>query len=223
MTTAAPTASAALIEEPLPPFVELNFPVLGTELPADHNYRLYGALNREIPKLHEETDISILTTPGIRDHKGKISLTEQSSIRVRLPITKVRLVYALGGKRLKIGDSKVQLGIPTIEPLQASEVLKARIVVIKGFTEPDSFLSAAQRQLQALGITAELIVPKNPEGQPTRKTIKVKDKTIVGFSLIASGLSPEDSIKLQSKNLGGKNKMGCGIFVPTTLPQAPST
>jgi CRISPR-associated endonuclease/helicase Cas3 len=217
MTTATPTASAAFVEEPLPLYVEMNFPLLGIDLPADQNYRVYGACSREIPDLHKETNISILTSPGIKDHKGKISLTKQSSIRIRLPITKVQMVYSLGGKRLKIGGYKVQLGIPTIEALRAFEVLKARIVIIKGYTEPGSFLAAAQRQLQGLGITAELTIPNNREGQPARKAIKVKDKNIVGFSLIARGLSPEDSIKLQIKNIGGKNKMGCGIFVPTKL------
>jgi len=222
MTTTTLPASAASVEDPLPLFVELNFPLLGAELPADHNYRLYAALNSEIPELHAEPDISILTSPGIRDHKGKISLTKQSSIRVRLPITKVQLVYTIGGKHLKVGQSAVQIGIPTIEPLRSSEVLKARIVVIKGFTEPEPFLEAARRQLQALGITADLVIPNNREGQPARKTIRVKDKTIVGFSLIASGLSSEDSIKLQIKHLGGKKKMGSGYFVPTKLSQKSS-
>jgi CRISPR-associated endonuclease/helicase Cas3 len=222
MTTGTLPSPTPAVEEPLPLFVDLNFPVLGHALPADHNYRLYAALTSKVPGLHAEPDISILTTPGIKNHQGKISLTKESSIRIRLPITKVQLVYTMGGKRLKVGQDVVQLGIPTIEPLRSLEALKARIVVIKGFMEPDSFLAAAWLQLQALGIAAELTIPNNREGQPARKTIKIKEKTIVGFSLIASGLSPEDSIKLQIKNLGGRKKMGCGIFVPTQLSQVPS-
>jgi CRISPR-associated endonuclease/helicase Cas3 len=41
---------------------------------------------------------------------------------------------------------------------------------------------------------------------------------VVGFSLIASDLSDEDSIKLQQFGLGGKHRMGCGIF--TSFPRA---
>jgi CRISPR-associated protein Cas6 len=62
-------------------------------------------------------------------------------------------------------------------------------------------------------ITAKLDFP--PEDRSRfRRILTVKDKKIVGFSLVAHGLSDEDSIKLQSHGIGGRRSMGCGIFNP---------
>jgi hypothetical protein len=44
------------------------------------------------------------------------------------------------------------LGIPQIYLLQPVENLRSRIVVIKGYEQPETFLAAAQRQLEKLGI-----------------------------------------------------------------------
>ncbi len=38
------------------PLIELHFPVLGAEIPADHGYALYGALAALVPKLHTDED-----------------------------------------------------------------------------------------------------------------------------------------------------------------------
>ncbi len=45
-----------------------------------------------------------------------------------------------------------------------------------------------------------------------RKTFQVHGKQVVGYSVLASGLNPEDSITLQENGLGGRRKMGCGFF-----------
>jgi len=39
----------------------------------------------------------------------------------------------------------------------------------------------------------------------------------VGYAVRVSGLSDEDSLKLQERGLGGKRRMGCGVFVPTLI------
>ncbi|NJN00113.1 MAG: type I-MYXAN CRISPR-associated protein Cas6/Cmx6, partial [Phormidesmis sp. RL_2_1] len=50
------------------------------------------------------------------------------------------------------------------------------------------------------------------------KAIKIKSYSVVGFSLIVTDLNAEDSIKLQINGIGGKHRMGCGIF--TAFPRA---
>ncbi len=82
--------------------------------------------------------------------------------------------------------------------------------------EVPEFLAAANRQLNEMEITAKLELP--PEDRSRfRRILTVKDKKIVGFSLIAHGLSDEDSIKLQSHGIGGRRGMGCGIFNPIII------
>lgn len=198
----------------LEPFVELCFPILGKYLPADHGYALFAASVHLIPQIRQHKNLCILTVPGIPDKKGKIIITEQSHLRVRIPIPEIPLIYQLAGKTIRLGIHDIQIGIPQIYMLKPSTKLKSRIVVIKGFKESQSFLSAAQRQLDELEINAQISIPRNNQGEFSRKTIKVKKNTIIGFTTEVFGLNDEDSLKLQQKGIGGKRRMGCGYFVP---------
>lgn len=196
--------------------VDLSFSVSGSTLPADHGYGLYSALIQHQQALREQPWLQVQTICGIPDSKGKIFLTRKSKLRLRVPFDQIPLVLPLAGKELSIGDHAIQLGIPQIFPLRPSSHLKARLVTIKGFTEPDLFLAAAQRQLANLGVDGTLKVRLNLEGKPDRKTIKIQRYSIVGFGLEVSGLSEKDSIQLQEHGLGGKRRMGCGIFVSSS-------
>ncbi|NJK35261.1 MAG: type I-MYXAN CRISPR-associated protein Cas6/Cmx6 [Oscillatoriales cyanobacterium SM2_2_1] len=195
-------------------YIELCFSVTGQSLPADHGYGLYSAIAHLAPQVHEQEGISILTIAGIPDRQGKIFLTERSHLRMRLPYECMPMVYHLAGKQLSIGSHSIRLGIPQIFMLRPADRLRARIVTIKNHQEPESFLAAARSQLEALGIVGEAIMPLDVEGKPDRKTLKIKTYSVVGFGLEVSGLSEEDSIKLQVFGLGGKHRMGCGVFVP---------
>jgi CRISPR-associated protein Cas6 len=196
------------------PYVDLSFQVIGDTLPADHGYGLYSALTHWNETIHNLEGLSIQTITGVPDEQGRIYLTERSRFRVRLPYDQVPLVYGLAGKALTIGNHTIRLGIPQIHLLQPASKLKARIVTIKGYQEPEAFLEAALRQLESLGITGTIVIPVNEEGEAERKTIKIKQFTVVGFKLGVFDLSDEDSIKLQVYGLGGKHRMGCGVFVP---------
>lgn len=198
------------------PFVDLIYPVRGHEICADHNYALPSACFRIIPKVREHPEIGILSIPGIPDRKGKILLTSQSCMRIRVPVSKIPLVYPIAGKKLNVGVHEIQIGIPSIFPLQPLPRLRARIVTIKGkeYMETEGFLAAAQRQLDALDIKGDISIPFNRDGEPNRKTIKIKRFTIVGFTTEVRNLSDEDSLKLQYQGIGGRRHLGAGIFLP---------
>lgn len=201
-------------------YVELSFGVIGKTLPADHGYGLYSAIAHICPTVHDQEGISIQTIVGEPDRQGKIFLSNHSQLRLRLPYNPefIAQVLPLAGQTLRIGTHEIQLGIPQIFPLRPVDKLRSRLVTIKKFQEPEPFLEAAQRQLDALGIQCNLLIPLNEQGEPSRKAIKIKTYSVVGFSLIATELSDEDSIKLQVFGLGGKHRMGCGVF--TTFPRA---
>lgn len=196
------------------PFVDLNFPIQGKSLPAEHNYGLFAALIHCIPQIRQHPELSILSIPGIKDKQGKILLTHQSCLKLRVPISKIPLVYPLAGKSIHIGQHSIQIGIPQIYTLRPAKFLRARIVTIKGYIEPDHFIAAAQRQLDRLGIVGNIRIPRDRAGQLCRKTIKVQRFTVVGFTTEVCDLSDEDSIRLQQSSLGGKRHMGCGFFLP---------
>jgi hypothetical protein len=87
---------------------------------------------------------------------------------------------------------------------------------------PDAFLAGVRRKLAALGITGEPSLPpilSGPRaGQPRRRVLRIKEKKVVGYTLLVSGLSAEDSLILQSQpdpaNGFSRRKLGCAFFVP---------
>lgn len=193
--------------------ITVQFPVQGDKLPADHGYPLYSAISGLKPKLHETGWLAVEMISGMPFDKGLITLPRNAELRLRIPADKFGEVLRLAGKRLEIEGHQIRLGIPTARPLLPSAKLYSRIVTIRGFMEVPEFLEAANRQLNDLEITAKLELPAEDRSR-FRRIITIKDKKIVGFSLIARGLSDEDSIKLQSHGIGGRRAMGCGIFNP---------
>ncbi len=199
------------------PYVELSFGVIGQTLPADHGYGLYSAISKICPLLHEREGVSIQTITGMPDRRGKIYLTqEKSCLRIRMPYDPelISRSLTLSGNQLRIGTHNISLGIPQFFALQSAEALRARIVVIKGFQEAEPFLEAVKYKLNLLNIQGTASISLNEKGECNRKTIKIKSFTVVGFGVSVTDLSPEDSIKLQIAGIGGKHRMGCGIFVP---------
>ena len=196
------------------PCIELAFSVMGKNLPIDHGYQLYSALKYRLAQLKDWNDISIKTISGKLDrHKrNEINLTERSKLLIRLPAEKVPFIYPFSGKSLTIGKHKIRLGIPEMNFLQPKSKMRSHIVVIRGYEQPDPFLTAAQNQLNELKIQGKIQLLTTKDGTPKRKTIKVK-QTLVGFGIEITNLSESDSLILQEKGLGGKPKMGCGVFV----------
>ena len=196
------------------PYVDLSFSVMGKSLPIDHGYGLFSALTHWQQELHHLESMSITAITGIPTEQGMMQLTDRSRLLIRLPVDKVPLVYPLAGKSLTIGKHKIRFGIPQMDFLQPAQRLRSHLVVIKGYQEPESFLEAAQRHLEQLGIQGNLRILTKADGTLKRKTIKIKRFTVVGFGLEVTQLSDEDSLTLQRKGIGGKHKMGCGVFVP---------
>jgi CRISPR-associated protein Cas6 len=196
------------------PYIELGFPVMGNAIPADHNYALYAAIKNLLPNFIQESGVSIYTIAGMPDKRGTIHLSDRSRMQIRLPSDKVPLAYPLAGKQIYLGIHPIRLGIPQINMLQPATKLRSRLVTIKGYQEPESFLEAAQRQLEKLEIRGTPVIPTRIDGERDRKTIKIKRFTVVGFGLEVQNLNEEDSIRLQQYGIGGKRKMGCGIFMP---------
>jgi CRISPR-associated endonuclease/helicase Cas3 len=197
--------------------IELRFPVLGESLPVDHGYLLYSALCKELPLLHSNA-LAIGPVAGQWTGNGNVAISAWSRLRLRLPAEQIGAVLSLAGKALEVAGNKVRLGVPTVQALLPASTLVAKTVTIKGYTQAEPFLDGAQRLLSELGIEAQLTIPRvsvGPHGgEPRRKVIRIKDKRIIGFAMHATGLSDEDSLKLQALGLGGRRKMGCGFFCP---------
>lgn len=197
------------------PYVELSFRVFGTAIPVEHGHYLYSAISHAHPKLHlPDVKVAIHSINGRVDKIHKlIRLNQESFLKVRVASSLISMVYPLANQQLAIGKNQIRLGIPEIAFLTPCKDLYSRITVIEGYQDVTAFLQAAQRQLDNLGIQGKLRIAVRKDGSVKRKTIKIGQYVITGFGLEIEDLPEEDSIKLQTYGLGGKQKMGCGIFL----------
>ena len=101
----------------------------------------------------------------------------------------------------------VHVGVPQTTLLTPATALYAHRVTTRNGQDEERFDNEIRHQLETLGIHG-----KASRGK--RRVFRIKDKTVVGHSLLVSELTAEESIRLQEAGLGGRRKMGCGVFLP---------
>ena len=192
--------------------VDLFFHVQGKEVPVDHGYSLYSAISRILESgdedkwLHNADNVGLLPIRGHYAGQGKLMLDQHARFGLRLPVNLIPKVLRLAGKRLDVNGETLRVGVSTTSALIPAPVLYAHIVTTKNGADEGRFDAEIQRQLDTLNI----------KGKPTRgprRIVTIKDKKVVGHSLLVSELTAEESIRLQEQGLGGRRKMGCGVFV----------
>lgn len=209
--------------------VDLAFPVRGTLVPADHGYLLYSAIARQLPALHGDPTVGVHPIRGQFAGQRRIALTQDSELILRLPATLLPEAIRLAGRQLAVGEERLRVGVPAVRSLSPASVLFSRLVTIKGFQEADAFLEAVRRQLGDIGIAAtpSLVDRRYPRpveagvgsrDRVLRRTVRIKEREIVGFALTVSDLGANDSLTLQAVGVGGRRRFGCGIFIP--VPRA---
>jgi CRISPR-associated protein Cas6 len=198
--------------------IDLAFSIISHHaLPADHGYLLYSAVSRMLPEAHQADGYGIHPICGRQLGGRTLQLTEHSRLTIRTDAERIAEFLPLAGKSIRLLDRTLRIGVPQVRPLVPATALRSRLVTIKlpeAAAQHDSeaaetFLTATLRQLSDLGISTEAMPSLGK-----RRTIRIKDKEVVGYEVIIEGLTAEESLKLQEHGLGGRRKMGCGIFTP---------
>lgn len=193
--------------------IDIAFRVSSTgAIPADHGYLLYSALSRRLPWLHESLDAAVHPIRGRQIGGRRMALQEFSRLTVRADVDAVGQLLPLSGSQIDLAGTNLLLGVPELRQFSAASDLRSRIVAIKLSHSPtvpqDTFRKALDDQLQALGVTpGEIVV-----GQ--RRTMQIKGRQIVGYEVCLTGLSPDASLTVQTHGLGGRHRMGAGVFTP---------
>lgn len=208
--------------------VELSFPLMGDSVPIDSGYWLSAGLKNCLEGLGKDESVAhFLNDRTIGLHLlvrktpfGEADLSRDSALRIRLAPTLIPILLPLAGRRLRVGPKTIQLGVPSVHGLTPATNLFARLATIKGFEEPGEFLAAAVRQLNDNGLADGVVIrlaqhPIGPHaGEPIRRVLHIRDKTIVGFAVEAQCATAKDSLRLQSIGLGGRRHFGAGVFIP---------
>ncbi len=185
--------------------MELAFRLAGKLAPRDHGYALFGAICRILGDLHGVRWLSVLPLSGTPVPGNQLALDAHRGLRVRVEPGEIPRVLPLAGKRLELDGHALQVGVSAIYPLQPASELRARLVTIKGFMEPEPFREAVLRQLSAMEVAARVEVGR-------RRVISVNGDTVVGFGVTLHEVEEDASLRVQYAGVGGKQRMGCGIF-----------
>ena len=207
--------------------VDVAFHLKGELIPADHGFCLFSAISKILPVIHGDEGVGIHAIAGNPRQNRNMELTTGSRLTFRIDSDRISQLFPLSGTRLRLGGAELRIGSPTIYNLIPSPRVYSRLVIIKGFMEPKDFLQNARERLVSLGIKGNAKLKAQSDIQAAnsdrsggskssvlRRTVRIRDKNIVGFALGVEELTPEESIFLQEIGLGGRRRFGCGLFIP---------
>ena len=206
------------------PVQDILFRVVGKEVPTDHGYALFGALSRILETendrwMHGNPHVGLHTIRGVHVSNGRWLIGDKARLGLRLPSDLLLRSLKLVGKSIDLDGCKLRIGVGETRALTPTATLYCRIVTTKNGEDPTRFDAEVARQLAALDIGGKVFrVLKSARGShdrdPSRRIVRVKDKRIVGYAMLATELTMKESIRLQERGLGGRRRMGCGVFVP---------
>lgn len=185
------------------------------KIPVGHGYALYSALCRAVPEIHISDDVlAIRSLSGAYAdrhlHIPKIGVLTAYVTAAGVPIM-CRLVGAdidVCGVPLSLGTTQIGTFRPRGRPM------RAHMVAINLSDPPQDHLQhrrryrdAIIRQLESRGIfTSDVKIGRVAH-------MGVGDFRYVGYRVDVGVLPPQDDIALQIHGVGGKRRMGCGIFL----------
>ncbi len=212
---------------------DVVFPITGNALPLDHGYSLFGALARQLPRLHEAACWGIHPVRGIAEPQGLLKLS-RSNVAIRVPTSEIGHLLPLTGAQCDVDGHVITLGAPRVWSLRPAAALQARLVVVASVIDVKAPEEEQRQQLHdsvrrklphlPLGMDAERIevavgrrhvLRIGPARERRRKQGVVVDRdVVVGFQVALTGLPATASLVIQAQGLGGRRHMGCGLFVP---------
>ena len=206
------------------PVLDILFRVTGTEVPADHGYALFGAISRILESdgdrwLHANPAIGLHTVRGAPGAPGRYLLGAGARFGLRLPSELVPRSLKLAGRGIELDGCRLRVGVAQTHALVPATTLHCRIATTRNGHDPARFDAEIIRQAAALDLHGRIFrVPRREQGSagrdPSRRVVRIRDKLVVGYALLATNLTAEESIRLQEHGLGGRRRMGCGVFVP---------
>jgi CRISPR-associated protein Cas6 len=190
--------------------VDLSFPVFSqSPLPVDHGYLLYSALCHKLPELHELNQIAVHPLRGQYIGNRQMQVTDLTRLTLRTVTDLIPTLIRLTGKELTVSNRTLRIGVPQVQAILPVESLRSRLVTTKNGEDVERFQTELRRQLSAMKVSEEALLTVKH-----RRTLRIRDKEIVGHEVHLERLLSADSLVVQETGLGGRRHMGCGIFVP---------
>ena len=197
---------------------DLVFKISCTSLPVDHAYALSESISEILPWMQTAEGSAIHQVYVAESGNGwmrpedpneLLHLSRRTKLVLRVPKAHLDSALSLEGETLHVAGNKMQIGKVEKRPLSVITTLFSRYLVFSESPElEEAFLDHAMEELQAMAIRPEKMLPGR------EKTIQTPGKMIKTRSLMITGITVEESIRLQQKGLGIHQHLGCGIFLP---------
>jgi CRISPR-associated protein Cas6 len=186
---------------------DLQFDLVGMEIPADHGAALHEEIARLLPWLREIPEAGIHPVHGAPSGRNaNLVINRRVKLVLRLPVDRLAAAGELVGKTIDPGAGPLGIGALKEKTLTPYATLYSHFVVL-GPVEEAAFLDEASRRLDELGIQAGMIPGK-------RREMHTPNGVIGGYSLMLHDVSLMQSLTLQEIGLGLHRGYGCGIFIP---------
>ncbi len=166
-------------------------------------------------------ELLLSSIPGISDGHKRIQIYQRSRLRLRCPSDRASYWYRLlQNQVLNLRSHDIRLIQPRLILPEPSSTLRARLVTFRleewdTHSAPVHFLESCRKAFEKLGISGQISIDNDVDGDLALRSLQVKGKHILGYGVIVENLSSEDSILLQSIGIGGRKHFGCGWFYPS--------
>ena len=198
--------------------VDLVFAIKCKTLPLDHGNSLKQAVVQHIPWLVDEPLAAIHQIHMAESSNGwnrpqnpsteLLWPSRRTKLVLRMPQYRVEDCQIICGQTLDIEGHELTIGPSKQKFLSKLTTIFARYVDTLGNDQDQEFIENMADILQQRNIR----VKKMMSGLLTRH--RTDEGVLLTRKLMLSGLSIEDSIRLQHQGIGDKGLMGVGIFLP---------
>lgn len=190
-----------------PRFIDVQFDLAGSEIPADHGQSLYDALHAQLPWLGESPATGVHPVHGAPTGRNdNLIINRRVKLVLRLPVDRLEDVRSLVGKHLDAGAGTLIIGNLKEKNLTPFATLYSHVVDF-GTGDEVEFLQAARAELDKFGVQCGLIPGK-------KRKMRLAEGEISGYSLMLHDVSLVQSLHIQEDGLGRHRGFGCGIFIP---------
>lgn len=192
------------------PMIRIRFPVLGEQVRVDHHEPLYAVLSRNDPEFHRLEGLSVSPIIGGESMGELLRLTKKSSLYFQVPYDHLKNLVQLAGKKLRIVNDWIRLGVPQMLPLDPYPRLYSRFVTIKNAVTEEEMKAKVNEQL----LTMDITLSDEKIQVLRRRVITIHQRKIVGFGVLLKDLDEDSSLKIQLSGIGGRRRYSSGFFLP---------
>lgn len=190
-----------------PKFKDVQFDLVGDEIPADHGHLLHGALSAWLPWLGDDAGSGVHPIHGAPTGRNdNLVINRRVKLVLRVPVERLADARTLVGKRIESGAGELLIGEAKEKPLMPFAYLYSPLVDM-GTADEMGFLEAARVELEKMEIRCGLIPGK-------KRKMVTPEGDVWGYSLMLHDVGQEQSLHVQEQGLGGHRAYGCGLFVP---------